>query len=209
MKQIKLQTRLIHLFGNKCTSLHINSDYQGFINVPTRKMKFCEAVDQSFKVPIRITSGNLNCPGARRSIGFQNDDDRLAGEISDNNQMPPDFVRGVLKMIPAMDGISHIDLGLDLTGDYDLPPDLFILYIRPIRITEIMYYLAKVGIKPSIPPYLLLSACGNVLANSYLNKTVSISFGCPESRKSGGIGDNEIVLGLPYKIAADILNTGK
>lgn len=209
MNHQKIQIRLKQLFGSKCTSLYINYDYQGFINVPVKQMKFCEAVDQSFKVPLRLNAENLNCPGARRSIGFENDDDQLAAEISGNNQMPLDFVHKILKMIPTMDGISHVDLGLNLTDDYDLPPDLFILYIQPIRITELMYYLAKIGVKPSIAPYFFLSACGNVFANSCLNKTVSISFGCPESRKSGGIGDDEVVVGLPYKFAADILNICK
>jgi len=35
---------------------------------------------------------------------------------------------------------------------------------------------------------------------------VSISFGCPESRKHGGIDKNEVVLGFPFEIAKLIIN---
>lgn len=68
-----------------------------------------------------------------------------------------------------------------------------------------MHAMAKQNIIPSIPPYSLLSVCGNVFANSYINQAISISFGCPESRKFGGIGENEVVLGLPFAMAKQII----
>jgi uncharacterized protein (DUF169 family) len=87
----------------------------------------------------------------------------------------------------------------------DLQPDLYIMYVQPLWITDLMYNLARIAVKPSIPPYSFLSVCGNVFANCYLNHVVSISFGCPESRKYGGIRKNEIVVGLPFKIACSLL----
>ena len=193
-------------FGNKCTSIYVNSDVPGFINIPLKQMKFCEAVDQSFKVPLRIIADNLGCPGARRSIGFENNDEQLAKEISENNHIPLNFISNALQKIPSMNGIRHINLGLTENPENDLHPDLFIMYIKAFRITELIHNLAKMGVKPSISPYFFLSICGNVFANCYLNHDVSISFGCPESRKSGGIGEDEIVVGLPFRVAENLLH---
>ncbi len=62
--------KLKKCFGPKCTSLYVNSDFTGFINIPLKQMKFCEAVDQSFKVPLRLNAGNLGCPESRESGGI-------------------------------------------------------------------------------------------------------------------------------------------
>ena len=99
-------------FGNKCTSIYVNSDLPGFINIPLKQMKFCEAVDQSFKVPLRLNSKNLGCPGSRRSIGFEYNDEQLAKQISGNNHIPLNFISTALQKIPIMNGIRHINLGL-------------------------------------------------------------------------------------------------
>ncbi|MDX9772180.1 MAG: DUF169 domain-containing protein [Bacteroidales bacterium] len=198
----KLKTNL----GGKCTSVFINSDYSGFINVPVKSMRFCEAVHYSFKVPIRLTADNLGCPGARRSTGFEMNDEWLAKEISSNNQIPVSFVKSALSQIPSLDGVKHIDLGTSNKIRNDLQPDLFILYLPAFRITGLMSNLARIGVKPSISPYFFLSVCGGIFATSHINQVVSISFGCPESRASGGIAKNEIVVGLPYSIADDLLH---
>ncbi len=193
-------------FGNKCTSVYVNSKFTGFINTPLKQMKFCEAVEQSFKVPLRLSTGNLDCPGAQRSIGFESNKKKLIKEIHEHSNVSPDFISDVLNSIPSVRGITNIDLGLEEHWGNGLKPDLYILYVQPFMITDLMHKLAKSEIIPSIPPYLFLSVCGNIFANCYLNKVVSISFGCPESRKNGGIGKNEIVVGLPFKVAVDLLH---
>ncbi|MCU0473761.1 MAG: DUF169 domain-containing protein [Bacteroidales bacterium] len=193
-------------FGRKCTSIYVNRDLPGFINIPLKQMKYCEAVVQSFKVPLQLNSGNLNCPGARRIMGFEKNDKQLAKEISENNHIPLGFIKTALQETPSLNGVININLGWTENHENDLHPDLFILYFHCHMITELMHKLAKMGTKPSILPYFFQSVCGNIFANSYLNDVVSISFGCPESRKSGGIGKNEIVIGLPFRIAVELLN---
>jgi len=46
-----------------------------------------------------------------------------------------------------------------------------------------------------------LSICGNVFANCYANQNVSVSFGCPESRKHGGVDKEEVIIGFPASVA--------
>ncbi len=197
--------KLIQMFGPKCTAINVNGELTEFINIPARQMKFCEAVNQSFKVPIRLNADNLGCPGAMRSIGFESNDKQLAKTISGENNLPVKFIRTALQKIPYLNGINHINLGLTGYLGNNLQPDLYIMYIQPFKVTGLMHKLTKMALIPSVLPYTFLSVCGNVFANCYLNQKVSISFGCPESRKYGGIGEDEIVVGLPFSVAENLL----
>jgi len=198
--------RIKRLFGPKCTAININGESDSFINIPSRQMTLCEAVDQSFKVPLRLNGDNLVCPGARRSVGFDADDEQLIKEISGHSHISESYISTALQTISALTGIRHINLGLTESMENSLRPDLYVMYVKPFRITDLMHNLAKSGIRPSIPSNSFLSVCGNVLANCYLNQVVSISFGCPESRKHGAIGKNEIVIGMPFKVAEELLH---
>lgn len=198
--------RIKRLFGPKCTAININGESESFINIPSRQMTLCEAVDQSFKVPLRLNGDNLVCPGARRSLGFDANEEQLIREISGHSHISESYINTALQTIPALTGIRHINLGLTESMENNLQPDLYIMYVKPFIITDLMHNLAKSGIRPSIPSYSFLSVCGNVLANCYLNHIISISFGCPESRKHGAIGKNEIVVGLPSKVAEELLH---
>ena len=198
--------KLKQLYVPKCTAINVNGELTKFINIPTIQMKFCEAANQSFKVPIRLNADNLGCPGARRSIGFESNDKQLAKTISVENNLPVKFIRTALQKIPFLNGINHINLGLTGYLENNLQPDLYIMYIQPFKVTGLMHKLAKIAVKPSIPPYFLLSVCGNVFANCYTNQVVSISFGCPESRESGGIEKDEIIVGLPFSVAENLLH---
>jgi len=199
--------RLKRLFGSKCTAININGESDSFINIPSRQMTLCEAVGQSFKVPLRLNGDNLVCPGARRSVGFDADHEQLIKEISGHSHISERYISYALQTIPALTGIRHINLGLTESVENILQSDLFIMYVKPFIITDLMHNLAKSEIRPSMPSYSFLSVCGNVLANCYLNQVISISFGCPESRKHGAIGNNEIVIGLPFKVAEELLKS--
>jgi uncharacterized protein (DUF169 family) len=188
-------------FGNKCSSININGNVTE-ITTPSKQMKLCEAVKYSFDVPVQINNNNLGCPGARRSSGYEKEEQKLAEAISKNSNINVSFINDALNTIPFFkDDIVNINLGLTSGMEATLPPDLFIMYVQPSKITEIIYLLAKNKIKPSLPPYSFLSICGNVFANSYLNQQVSISFGCPESRQHGGIKSSEVAVGIPYTYA--------
>jgi len=192
-------------YGSKCSGINVNGDVSK-INIPSKKMKFCEAVHYSFKIPIQLNTENLQCPGARRSIGFDRDDRELANFISGNTQIPVPFVSDALRNIPTLNhGIVQINVGITQEIEELLPPDVFILYIHPSKITEIMHLFARYEKKPSIPAYSLLSVCGNVFTNCYINRQVSISFGCSESRKYGGVEDDEVIVGIPSQYAKHML----
>ena len=193
------------LFGKKCSGIKINPPGLRPINIPEKRMKFCEAVDYSFKVPIQIHKHNLDCPGARRNVGFDKEDDKLAKSISDNTHIPLKYILLALQKIPiAKTNVYNIALGLTEEMEQLVQPDLFIIYTQPVNIMQIIHNYAKMGIQPVISPYSLLSICGNVFIRSYQEQNINISFGCPESRKFGGIDNEEIVVGVPYEMAFHI-----
>lgn len=202
-----IHSELKELFGPKCSAINVNGEITEFINIPIKQMKFCEAVNQSFNIPLRLTNDNTGCPGARRCTGFVHNDNQLSENISSNNKIPIAFILEALRTIPSLNNVRHVNLGMTEEMQKEIKPDLFILYIKPGSATTIMHTLAKHHLMPSIPTYSFLSVCGNVFANCYINRSVSISFGCPESRKHGGIANGEVVLGISYEIAKKIVGS--
>ncbi len=159
--------QLKKLLGERCTAINVNGEFDNFIHSPQKKMKFCEAVSHSFSIPLRLTGENLICPGARRCMNSDQDDQKLSQSISDNNRIPKNFVMRTLKEIPTLNDIKQINLGLTEAMVKSVQPDLFIAYIKPVTTTAIMHELARHRIKPVIPPFSLLSVCGNVFSTCY------------------------------------------
>ncbi|MFO7874841.1 MAG: DUF169 domain-containing protein [Bacteroidales bacterium] len=193
--------KLMYLYGPKCTAVNVNGEFNDVINVPCKQMTLCEAVNCSFKLPLRIHEGNLSCIGARRSMGFFHDIDKHVQTIAGNNNMPERFVRKALQNIPVLENIRHINLGIQEYSEHEDFVDLYILYVSPAMVTQILYRLAQEGLRAHISPFFFLSVCGNVLANTYSRQVTSISFGCPDSRVCGGIESHEVVVGIPNKVA--------
>lgn len=194
-------------FGTKCTAISVNTELSGTFYQPSNPLKFCEAVNYSFHKPVKITNKNLGCPGARRSLGFDDDDSALARIISGNNKISVQFIENALDEIPKLKNIDNVFLGIDENMEKKIQPDLYIIYVQPGMVTKLIHNLAKIGIRPSVPPFSLLSVCGNIFSHCYKNNSVGLSFGCPESRKYGGIEKNEVVLGFSFEYALNIVNS--
>jgi len=196
---------LKNIIGDRCSAININGEISG-INTTSKQMKLCEALSHSFNVPLQINKDMIGCPGARRSIGIENDDQKLALFISENTKIPEPFIMEAFENIPMLDSnFSHLNLGITEEIEKLLSPDIFVAYVAPSKITQIMHVFAQQNIHVVIPPYSLLSVCGNVIANTYINKIPSISFGCPESRKHGGVQNDEVVVGVPANMVKYLL----
>ncbi|HDJ34543.1 MAG TPA: hypothetical protein ENF21_10665 [Bacteroidetes bacterium] len=197
--------KLRKVFGRRFTTVNLNGEVYEHINVPQKELKFCEAVHYSFDVPIRLNHENLYCPGARRSMGFEENDLMLAGTIAHNHLLPVSKVAESLQKIPVIKSVKHINLGLteEMTGD--ITPDLVIAYLQPDKITGFTIRLARKGIVLNIRPFFLLSVCGSVAAACFTEQAACLSFGCQDSRKFGGLHDDEVVLGMPWQMALELV----
>ena len=119
--------KLKDILGPKCTAINVNGEISEFINVPSTRLKFCEAVNCSFNIPIRLNDSNLGCPGARRCAGFDGNDLELSKTISENNDIPVKFILNAVSNISRLNKIRHINLGLTEYMEKMIDPDLYCL----------------------------------------------------------------------------------
>lgn len=191
-------------FGTrKCSGMQVNCPATGIVNIPSKKVRFCEAVNHSFEIPLLINRHNIGCLGAARNLGFQKQtDDDLSQHISENTGIPKEFVKKMLACNPIIKRpLNNIYLGITEAMEETYHPDFFIVYTRPFKAMQLIHELARIEQKrPFVSSYSLLSICGHVFVSGYISGAISISFGCPESRKYGGVSDDEVVIGFPGKL---------
>ena len=192
----------------KCSGIKIN-DLSGYIiNLPSVKLRFCEAVNTSFNVPLLMNKQNLGCRGAERNLGFRKDDDEdLGSHIFENTGISIELIREMLADTSVIkDQIKNLALGITEEMEKTYKPDFFIVYTTALRSMQFIHHLAiTLGVRPFIAPYSLLSICGNVFARGYNTGNVCISFGCPESRKYGGVDRDEVIIGIPGEMAKQLI----
>jgi len=195
-------------FGTyKCTGLQINCPVDEIINIPSKKLRFCEAVNYSFDIPLLLNKQNIGCIGAERNLGFQKKmDDKICLHISENTGIPRIFVRKMVQNTPAIKiSLNNVYLGITNEMEEKYIPDFFIVYTNPVKVMQLIHELARNNQKrPFISSYSLLSICGNVFVRGYNSDNVCVSFGCPESIKYGGVAENEVIVGFPENITQEL-----
>ncbi len=185
-----------NLLGEKQTGIKINSLQASNYNSPKKPMRFCEAVVSSLHSPLIIHKDDIDCLGAQRSFGFYRNDIKLAAQISEESNIPIRFILKALNEIPV---INHPVKNIIL-GSLE-KPDVTIAFVKPDKITQlILLYAAHFEEKPLITPYFFMSVCGNIVAQTYNTDKICISFGCPESRKFGGVLEDEVIVGIPNSL---------
>lgn len=180
----------------------------GFEYSPDKPIRFCEAVYDAFKMPLLFNPQNLFCMGAKRSMGLMNNDDELVEHISQESGIQPQTIQRAISDIPHLEEpIQNILMGIDDEMEKVAKPDMYIMFITPKEVMELMkLYAQKLNQFPVVKPYTYLSVCGNVFVTTYKTGSMSVSFGCPESRYYGGVKDNLLVVGLPYDSCLELFN---
>lgn len=176
-----------------------NCNTDEVINIPLKKVRFCEAVSHSFEIPLLINKQNIGCVGAARNLGFHpQTDDEIRNHISENTGIPREFVGKMLANTPPIHkSLTNVYMGITEAMEEIYKPEFFIVYANPLKVMQLIHDLArKQQRRPFIAAYSLLSICGNVFARGYNSDTVCISFGCPESRRYGGVDKDEVVIGF-------------
>lgn len=197
-------------YGNKCTGIKIN--YKGnFVNPILKEMHFCKAVTYSFDNTLLVNKDNLLCMGSRYCFGLEKNVNELIKHISFESNISSKIIEKLVEDIPVLKTKNiSILLGIQESMENDIKPDLYILHLNPKdTMNMIRLYTAKTGKIPIIKPIAFMSVCGNILAQTYKSNKMSISFGCPESRKHGGVYSNYVIVGLPYTDCKMIFNEYK
>lgn len=200
--------RIKEYFGTrKCTGLLINCPEDEIVNIPSKKLRFCEAVNYSFELPFLIHERNINCIGAARNLGFQTiKDDEICLHISENTGIKQQFVQRMLANTPSIiTSLNNVYMGITEEMEDIYKPDFFIVYANPDKVMQLIHKLARnKQIQPFISTYSLFSICGNVFARGYNTGAICISFGCPESIKYGGVAKDEVIVGFPEKLTWEL-----
>jgi len=164
----------------------------------TEPIRFCEAVNKAQKKDISLSFNNVCCDGARRCFGWlKNKDINLAKSLSQKTGMDQDIAFELIRSVPVLNkNIVSISLGANIQGD------IYISYTNPesaMKMVREWQKMTRRNLRVDVSG--IMSVCGNVAVRSCLGQSISISFGCPDSREYGGIEKEQLIIGIPYNIA--------
>ena len=165
-------------------------------------MRFCEAVFQAHRNHIDLSPDMICCEGARRSFGWMKGKDKdLTLKLSEKAGLNIDRAFQLLQQTPVL-GYPYPGIRV---GDRS-NPDVLVTYVQPETVMRLIRLWETVmGKSLRVEISSILAVCGNAVVKSYMNQSISISFGCPDSRRYGGIEPDQLVVAIP----ADLLKKMK
>ncbi|OHB59542.1 MAG: hypothetical protein A2167_04165 [Planctomycetes bacterium RBG_13_46_10] len=164
-------------------------------------VRFCEAVYKAQNKRISLSLPNVYCDGARRCFGWlKNNDAKLAQRLSEKTGIGQDVACELIRSVPVPnEKFSGISLSKDIDGD------VYISYASPESAMKLVRCWQKMtGRNLDTEISGIMFVCGNVAVKSHIDQKISISFGCPDSRKYGGIEKEQLVIGIPHNVALRI-----
>ena len=161
------------------------------------EMRLCEAVARSFHETIVLPVEYIRCLGARRCLRLTRNDDELALRISTEAGIALDVAYKAIEEVPRVfRPATAVTLGKQPS------PDVVIGYVQPGLIMNLVRRWQEIyGAGPSVKLSSFMALCGNVLAGAHTSRQPCLSFGCPDSRKYGGIEEDMLVVGIPSCLA--------
>ena len=169
-----------------------------------RSMRLCEAVAESFNRPVVLSSSQLACPGARRSLGMDENDEDLARQMSEKAGMPVRFARQIIAERPRLEWAPQaLALG-NIEG-----PDALVGYLEPLAAMKVLrLWQAHFGTSLHVELSGFLAVCSCIAAAVRLGR-LCLSLGCPDSREYGAIPPTQLVAVLPIGLAGELAQRSK
>ena len=170
-----------------------------------KKCRFCEALSAGKRQKILLTPNTVTCPGASRSFGWPAKPGiDLAEKLATKLSISPDAVDRIMARAPKLAaGMSAVEV----SGE--APPDVLLAFTHPIVALEIARAVEQHSdgpLRPSLST--VFSVCGNTAVRSFLTGKITISMGSPDSRACAGIGRDQLILGVPWARALELLANG-
>ena len=169
-----------------------------------RELRFCEAIREAARSPVVLTAASVSCPGAKRSFGWaQGLDEGLAEELARKQSLPLRTAKKMMRGVPKLNsGVVAVEVGTKDT------PDVLVSYAQTPTAMKIARAFEKTSGEPLRPTLSsVLSACGNVAVRSCITGEIAVSFGCDQSRESGAIGRDRLIIGVPWAQVDRFLET--
>jgi len=162
--------------------------------VPGGALRFCEAVCQARHGRIDLSPEMVGCEGAKRTFGWvKNKDEALALHLSEKAGMNRDQAQELVRQVPVM-GYPYAGIRVGPCTN----PDVLVTYARPeaaMRLVRLWETATGHSLHADISS--VMGVCGNAVVKAYMSQSISISFGCPDSRQYGGIQPDEMVIAVP------------
>jgi uncharacterized protein (DUF169 family) len=167
--------------------------------VPPEAMRFCEAVHQAGCGRIDLMPERICCEGAKRAFGWiKSQDEALVQHLSEKIGVSGDRARELVERVPVLaDPCAGVRVG-DCTH-----ADVLVTYARPEAAMRLVrLWEAATGRSLHVEISSIMAVCGNAVVKAYMGQSISISFGCPDSRQYGGIQPEEMVIAVPTGFVA-------
>ena len=165
-------------------------------------MRFCEAVAKSRTSPLLLTPESLSCPGAMRSFGWDlRDDTAMAELMAQMSDLEAPRLKELIFNVPRLHAAPRaIEIG-DISD-----PDVALTFAQPGAVMGFVRLNQTRNARPiAMPIQGIMTICGGVAVQSHLSNQMTISFGCPESRRAGGIPRDRLALGLSRDAITSLL----
>jgi uncharacterized protein (DUF169 family) len=168
-------------------------DTSSFDFLKLKDAKFCQAVKLARNHQILLDRDSIACKGARYALGFeQGVKEDLVDAIQLKREVSREIAEQLVDNIPRIENSLYTHIGLNVDD-----PDIFIFYTVPKVFMEILKVYQRNGNNLEVNLSSITAMCGNVAVQTYLTKKICISFGCNDSRKYGGVADEELIVGIP------------
>ena len=177
---------------------HVPSD---LTLLPAQERRFCEAVSRATEGEWILTRDTVCCQGAQRCLGWLKDaDQELARRLAERMDTSVSIARKAIADVPVLpEKFEAVWVGTDTE------PDVYVSYMVPERAMQIVRSWQRIFGK-SLPIRVsgVMAVCGSAVVNSYVNHTISLSFGCPDSRQYGGIRPEHLVVAMPADLMREM-----
>ncbi|MBP7051021.1 MAG: DUF169 domain-containing protein [Phycisphaerae bacterium] len=173
---------------------HLPADWKC---VPREPVRFCEAVCQVRQGCIDLLPEMIRCEGAKRAFGWtEGKNEGLVLHLSEKTGMKGDRARELVRKVPVLaDSYAGIRVG-DCRG-----PDVLVTYVRPEGAMRLVrFWEMATGRNLHVDISSIMAVCGNAVVKAHVSQSISVSFGCPDSRQHGGIRPEEMVIAVPATI---------
>ncbi len=185
------------LTGEKWTGLRLS--YQSCV-AANHKVRLCEAIAQSFEQNFTLSSDDISCPGALRSLGNIDNDEQLSRHISKEAGLELNRVLQIIRKSPRMDKpVKSIELGRFNN------PEIYISYPRPESAMKLLRQWQQTygqNLDNTLSGFMAICSA---VAGVYNSHKIAFSLGCPESRRYGSISSDRMVAILPHSIIINII----
>jgi len=157
-----------------------------------KDISFCRAVKFARSEPLRINKNSLSCPGARFIFGLNEaGPEPIIKELIKNRKIT---LKTAEKMFKSPMRFTKPFQWIILDNK---KADMYIFLFNPKKVMRFLTLYQMKGELFTAQLGSIMAMCGEIAVKTLVTGKISLSFGCPDSRKNGGIHDSELIFGIP------------